>query len=178
MFVAKTGETVSPEDIIGLMVKMEKQHSAAYKAQTKDLTISKQENTMHTMQTTTTAAIEANQRSFMEREMRIAYSKHENELERKFHIIESTPKTTEEAVQRIKDGKYQVIAGNNRCCYYSDWHHNIQWRLPDEVKDVDGYKAAKVKLDAAYKRVLQDIIIDPIEKAKDSLRTFENWTLH
>ena len=134
-----------------------------------------QEDTMHT---TDTNHPEVTARALLNRDLRNIYLKHDEKLEKHFHVRDDdAPETGEDAIERIKAGKFQLKPKEQRCVF-DHWTNHLRWRDPEAKKDIDGYKAANEKLKTAYTHAIQDVTVDPLEKAKAALRKFEDATFH
>lgn len=143
----------------------------SFKIPTADhMPISSQENTMDTTTNHETVARQA-----LLRDVRNHYYQHDENLERKFGIRgDTTPKNIEEALERIKEGKFKIVDKGNRS-FFESWFDHVKWMDPNKTKDVDGYRAASEELKKAYAHAQQDVNCDSLDKAKASVRKFEEW---
>lgn len=137
------------------------------------LNVNVQEDTMNTHDNT-----EANARSHLRNNLASSYSKHDHDLLRHFGLMEDdSPDSPEEVIERIKNGKYVLRDKKDRTSF-SHWTSHIRWRDPSKEKDEAGYKAAFEKMSQAYKHAQQDVLCDPLDKAKAAVRKFEEYTVH
>lgn len=126
---------------------------------------------------TDTQTTEYQARTALRNDLAGQFNHHDDKLRSHFRISVDTPDTVENAVERIKAGKYTLADKNDRNSY-GHWVHDIKWRAPGEDKDQVGYDAAFKKLRVAYRHAIQDVLCDPLEKAKSSVRRFETETFH
>lgn len=133
-----------------------------------------QEDTMNTHE----HSPESVARSALRNDLSNLYTKHDQKLLHHFHVMDDDqPDTPEEVVERIKSGKYQLRDKKDRSSF-SHWTNHIRWRDPTQEKDEEGYKAAYEKMKVAYKHAQQDVLCDPLDKAKAAVRKFEEHTFH
>lgn len=119
---------------------------------------------------------EASQRSYIRNRLWDIHREHRSALKNKFGLTDdATPKTLNEFVQRIKDGKF-VFDGDRAKTGY-DVAELLRWRDPSVVEDRDGYNAAKVFLDKALRTAEDAAALSPIADAQVAMNAFEAWTL-
>lgn len=113
------------------------------------------------------------QRSYLVDRLRTAFRTKDAALERKFGLRDDEePRTFDEMIQRIKDGKYRLADG-----YKSDqklWEgpqYYIRWRSVD--KDQAGYDAAETILKTAYQAAMDIIKVKSLDDGLVALQAFE-----
>jgi hypothetical protein len=101
------------------------------------------------------------------------------ELRKAFGLVnDEDPKTPDELIQRIKDGKFVLPStedqekNRERDFYSSAWSF-IEWRDPSVKRDQSGYAAAKDKLNAAATQVRDIIMVKTPEDGLAALQAFE-----
>lgn len=123
---------------------------------------------------TTVVSHDVTARKDLARDARAHYYSKDEALERHFGVRDDeTPRTTEDALERIKEGKFQLRSKEDRG-FFDSWEDSIRWRHPDTKKDTEGYRAASEKLKKHFARVQQDVSCDSLEKAKAAVRAFED----
>lgn len=87
------------------------------------------------------------------------------------------PRTTNEFIQRIKDGKY-IIAGNkgDQRTYYP--LQNIRWRDPEKKEDQVGNDAALDKLSKAFEDLFDEINVKTPAEGLAAIRAFQSATFN
>jgi hypothetical protein len=115
-------------------------------------------------------------RYFGERINSTFYAK-DNEAEHAYGLVDDTPpKTPNELIQRIKDGKITIQKGKEDSVVY-DPVRFIRWRDPAVVEDRPGYEACYKTLIAA-KTAAEDIIVaKDAEAALAAVKDFENFAV-
>lgn len=110
-------------------------------------------------------------REYLSDRLHAVYMNKDTEAQRTFGLTDDhRPKDIEEAVQRIKDGKYTLTPKDTRG-YYGLWDR-IRWRDPEVKEDPKGYEAEEKELDKKYKEIKDTIMIsDPAE----ALKTLQAW---
>ena len=128
-----------------------------------------------------TINLEVKQRDYLSsRAYRIQTNK-ESELYRQFGIWENEPpKTRNELMQRIKDGKF-VIRRNEDEDYDDDdscnfFSTNVIWRDPEVKKDFEGLETAKKTLTSYYTSVIDTVTIKSLDEGLKAVEAFEKWT--
>lgn len=95
-------------------------------------------------------------------------------LSRKFGMIDDeAPRTANELIKRITDGKYVIRKDRGDSRTYSDSLAYINWRDPAVTKDEAGFDAANDKLEKAQTAVKDQIVVLDAEKGLAALQTFE-----
>lgn len=98
-------------------------------------------------------------------------------FEKQFGLTDDErPATPAEFIQRITDGKYTINKEKLDKRTYSPADY-IRWRDPSLVEDQAGYKAAIAKLDEAYTKAKDTIVLSPVTDLKAAIDTFEAWSL-
>lgn len=86
------------------------------------------------------------------------------------------PRTAEELVKRIKEGRYVIREHNDDD--FGGWMEDIRWRHPDKKADKEGFNAFKAAMDKDGEDVRDAIAIqEPVEALK-VLKDFEAKTYH
>jgi len=109
----------------------------------------------------------AQRRHLQNRLQDIKYWKREN-LRFAFFLDVKEPKNVRELVARIKADQFTLPAEEDDTYWAS-----IDWRLPNQKANKAGYDAAVEKMNAAAKKVADDIEILSPEKGLEALRAFE-----
>lgn len=107
-----------------------------------------------------------------------------NELHKAFHLTSEEPATYEEALQRIKEGKFKFPTkkeledreddGSGYDSY--SFGRLIQWRTED--KDWDGYNAAYTAMQKAQTEAKDAIMIGTPDEGLKAVKEFEAKTFH
>lgn len=100
-------------------------------------------------------------------------------LQRQFGLLDDTaPKTANELVARIKDGKYVIKADRGDKETYGDGMQYIRWRDPAKTEDKAGYKTAFDALHKQYMAAKDAIIVMDPKEGLTALQAFESATIH
>jgi len=106
------------------------------------------------------------------------------ELRNAFGIGEMpAPRTPDEMVERIKEGKFKVknmdelSDGDYNEFYYSPWRY-ITWADPSVKEDRPGYEAAEKKLEKLYDDTRDEIVVLDVDKGLAALRQFESTAVN
>lgn len=119
------------------------------------------------------------QRKYLSARLMTLAKNKEPDLLRNFGLTDDkAPMTFDEAVQRIKDGKYTVVeqySGNTANGYYG-LDSAIRWRDPAKKEDKPGYDAAKKLMAAAVTDTQDAIMIKTPDEALAAVKAFEAMT--
>lgn len=113
-----------------------------------------------------------------------AFRKIDGSLQADFGLTnEESPKTPKEMTDRIIAGKFALPKDADNeddyiFCGTSDLARKIIWRDPAKVADKDGYKAAKVLLDAAYNSTVDAIMVSEPAEGLVAYQNFTKQTFH
>lgn len=86
---------------------------------------------------------------------------------------EETPRTPEEAVERIKAGRFTLKDKDQRH-RYDNWFANLIWRDPKIESDQEGFDKAEKVLEKAHQDTYDTIMIHPADAGLEALKTFES----
>jgi hypothetical protein len=114
---------------------------------------------------------EETKRDYLSERLHTVYMEKDEAARRTFGLQDDErPKTIEEAVQRIKDGKY-TITPKTPHVYYSTWDR-LRWRDPEVKEDNKGYEAEEKELDKKYQEIKDTIMISD---SAEALKTLQAW---
>lgn len=108
--------------------------------------------------------------NYLSGESNSVYYEKVRDLEVKFGLRETKPKSVKEIIDRIKADQFSLRDGAD---YYASVWNRFRWNL--NVKDSEGYEKAEEALSAA-KKVLDDaIMLKSTDEAYKALETFRKW---
>lgn len=122
-------------------------------------------------------SVEKDQRDYARSRIRDIRGAKEAAFEKQFGLIDDArPSTPAEFAKRIADGLYTIDKEHQDVQFYrpSDY---IRWRDPKKVEDKAGYKAAVEKLNAAYTKAKDKMILAPVSELEATIDAFDAWTL-
>lgn len=133
----------------------------------------KKEEDMYTtlnVQTVATAdTTERSQRDHLLNRIFKEFCSKDVQMRRDFWLDEmKEPQTAAEAVQRIKDGLFELPGDDD----FDGGYTSIRWRDPSKKADLAGYKAALEKMKTARQDAEDEITILAPEKGLETLRRF------
>lgn len=116
---------------------------------------------------------ETRQRIQMHERLLEVTDKFDSDLRRAFHLTDDNyPETADEFVQRIKDGKFTLRALNDTWvgAHFID---RVRWRDPAAVADLEGFKAAEKRLEAAREALEDKISFLPVAESYAAFEAFK-----
>lgn len=124
--------------------------------------------------------MEREQRNYLDNRIYLTTEAKDIELSRAYGLLDDGhPKSAEEMIQRITEGKY-ILRPNNED--EDGWGHyaweRIRWRDPAMKEDRAGYKAAMATVSAARQKVQDHARLSPIDVAFKVFEEFEATTFH
>lgn len=139
----------------------------------------KKDTTMYTLHNT--AALEVQQRDRLIQRIEGAWYEKKMELKKAYGLEnDQFPRTAEELVKRITEGKFSIVKDKSNGCFddedeifYGGPLDRITWRDPAIKKDYDGYVVAKKAMLAAKVAALDEIYVKSLEEGLKVLREFE-----
>ena len=114
-------------------------------------------------------------RSYLHKRLERVHLKLTSKLLIQFGLKEDdAPRTPDELVERIKDGKYVILEKDKDRRTFSPVDY-IEWRDPDIKHDEKGYAEACEVLDKEYTKVRDTIAIFSAEKGLEAIQELEKW---
>lgn len=114
------------------------------------------------------------QRRYLIGEIDSLYRDHKAKLQEQHGLTDQDPpKTWKDLKARLEAGDFQYDGKDEDHEHYNALNH-LRWRKKGQKEDTAGYKAAKLKLKAAYSRAKDEIIILDLPAALEAKRKFES----
>lgn len=125
--------------------------------------------------------IEATQRNHLLSRLQTARWEKKADAEERYHIHDDEPPATpQEAIDRIKEGKFKIKKGKftdsgEEYFPYGAWEY-IKWRSED--KDEKGFEEFTERLHTAANAVQDIIVVKPLDDGLKALEDFRATTIH
>lgn len=121
------------------------------------------------------------ERTHLDRDLRKSYGTHLDHLRDHFHVNPAQPKTMREAIQMIKDGKYDHADDDkwlDKKWNKYDGNPLYSITLREKPADMEGFHKAEAKVDEAIRAVsLKAMVHEPVDALKH-VEAFRTATFH
>jgi hypothetical protein len=95
-------------------------------------------------------------------------------LREKFGLCWKNPSSAAELIEAIQQKKFVAPAPDDKSARYHEWF-GIEFRDPKIVKDEEGYKTARKKIQEAAEKVGDEIFVLSPAEGLESFRKFESF---